>query len=525
MSSQEIAAPKDWKVRYLDLIKAQAQEKAEAAETEKLLCRIIIRLTLATSGLDPVLDPHLVSLRNTVRKGVQPELKERLTAISEALIRAEDPADTAAPCDAGLLSRIVDRSGVSGRKLTKLRKLVTQLLAAGDEASDEQIDRFLELLTDAGAGGDRQRAPGLLGRLFGASGATAGAASGGAVTPNQQLIKLLNTLDWPSQFSLDIQRMEMELAVQQDSTAWMEVLTSLLRLLSRSVGEVETEIRDTRGFLTELTKRLEEIDKHVSSNKDLRQASREERDLLGESMERQVGDMRHYMSSATTLSQLRSEISQHLEAIESHVGSYLVKEAERHEEAERLEVQLRKRLEEVQKESRELRTKMIEAHRQAATDTVTGLPNRLAYEERLAQEFARWKRFGEPLTLLIWDVDDFKRINDRFGHHAGDKALHIIGQSLQTALRETDFVARFGGEEFVMLLTGTQSDDALNVAEAVRREVKQSGIHSLGNRVDITISCGMSQFVEGDNPAAVFARADKALYEAKRSGKDRIVVH
>lgn len=523
MSKEEIVASKDWKVRYLDLIKAQASEKAEAAETERLLCRIIIRLTLATSGLDPVLDPHLVSLRDAVRKGVKPELKARLTAISEALIRAEDPPDTATPCDAGLLSRIVNRSGVSGRKLAKLRKLEEQLLAAGDAATDQQIDSFLALLTDAGTG-ERPRSPGLLGRLFGASGAAAGAASGDTVTPNQQLIKLLNTLDWPSQFSLDIQRMEMELAAQQDSAAWMEVLASLLQLLSRSVGEVETEIRDTRGFLTELTKRLEEINKHVSSNKDLRQASRVERDSLGESMERQVGDMRNYMNNATTLSQLRHEISQHLEAIESHVGNYLVNEAERHEEAERLEVQLRKRLEEVQKESRELRTKMIQAHRQAATDTVTGLPNRLAYEERLEQEFARWKRFGEPLTLLVWDVDDFKRINDRFGHHAGDKALHIIGQSLQAALRETDFVARFGGEEFVMLLTGTQSDDALNVAEAVRREVKQSGIHSLGNRVDITISCGMSQFVEGDNPATVFARADKALYEAKRSGKDRIVV-
>ncbi|AKH22213.1 hypothetical protein AAY24_10920 [Sedimenticola thiotaurini] len=520
-----MTATKDWKLRYLDLIKVQAAEKADAAETEQLLCRIIIRLTLATSGLDPVLDPHLVSLRNAVRKGVQPELKERLTAISEALIRAEDPVDTTTPCDSCLLTRMVARSGADGRRLSKLRKQVEQLLAAGDDASDQQIDRFLELLTGPGA---RPAAPGLLGRLFGGAGSAGGgspALSDDAVTPNQQLTKLLNTLDWPSQFSLDIQRMEMELATQQDTGAWMEVLSSLLQLLSRSVGEVETEIRDTRGFLTELTKRLEEIDKHVSSNNDLRQASQADRELLGESMEQRVGDMRSYMNNATTLSQLRNEISQHLEAIESHVGKYLVNEAERHKEAERLEVQLRKRLDEVQKESRELRTKMIEAHRQAATDTVTGLPNRLAYEERLEQEFARWKRFGEPLTLLVWDVDDFKRINDRFGHHAGDKALHIIGRSLQTSLRETDFVARFGGEEFVMLLTGTQSDDAVHVAEAVRREVKQSGIHSLGKRVEITISCGMSQFIQGDTPETVFARADKALYEAKRSGKDRIVVH
>ena len=213
----------------------------------------------------------------------------------------------------------------------------------------------------------------------------------------------------------------------------------------------------------------------------------------------------------------------HLAAIEAHVGAFVTNENVRHQEAGQLEEQLRKRLEEVQNESRELRARMIEAHRQAATDTVTGLPNRLAYEDRLEQEFARWKRFGEPLSLLVWDIDDFKRINDRFGHHAGDKALRIIGQSLLLGLRETDFVARFGGEEFVMLLTGTNREDALMVAETVRKEVKESGIHSVGNRVDVTISCGMSEFTQGDTPLEVFSRADRALYEAKRSGKDRII--
>lgn len=522
MSEPETGITQDWKIRYLDLVKQQAAEKDDAAETEKLLCRIIIRLTLATNGLDPVLDPHLASLRNAVRKGVKPELKDQLSAISEALIRADDPPEPATPDESDLFSRLIGRSGVSGRNLGKLHKLARQLLADGDSASDAQIDRFIELLTGTG---ERHHSTGFLRRLFGASSTASDTPPADPDTPNRQLLKLLETLDWPAQFRLDIQRMELELTAQGDSAAWIEVLSSLLTLLSRSAGEVQTEIQDTRGFLSELTRRLEEIDKHVSSSRDLRQASLDEGQSLGQAMERRVGDMRQEMNDATSIQQLRQEISQHLEAIESHVGTFMANEAERHQVAADLEGELRKRLEEVQSESRELRTKMIEAHRQAATDTVTGLPNRLAYEERLEQEYARWKRFAEPLTLLVWDIDDFKRINDRFGHDAGDKALRIIGRSLQLGLRETDFVARFGGEEFVMLLTGTRSEDAMEVAEVVRREVKESGIHSLGNRVEITISCGMSQFTEGDTPSTVFARADKALYEAKRSGKDRIVAH
>lgn len=521
MNEQGTTADQDWKIQYLDLAQQQAQEKSAAAETEKLLCRIIIRLTLATSGLDPAIDPHLSALRNAVRKGVQPDLKDRLAAISEALIRANDEPAPAAFDGTALLNRMIARCGVGGRSAGKLQKLADQLVAAGEAVTDDQIDRFLRLLTQ---GDNRGATGGFLRRFFPLSAAANDAAAEPA-NPNQQLLRLLETLDWPAQLSLDIRRMELELAAQKDGAVWVEVLSSLLALLARSVGEVQTEIQDTRGFLKELTQRLVEIDQHVSSSKALRQKSMVEGQALGLAMRQQVGGIRSNMHEATSLQQLRQEIDRQLDAIETHVGKFVKSEGARHKEAALLEDQLRQRLEEVQSESRELRAKMIEAHRQASTDTVTGLPNRLAYDDRLEQEYARWKRFGEPLTLLVWDIDDFKRINDRFGHHAGDKALRIIGQSLLQGLRETDFVARYGGEEFVMLLTGTNGEDALKVAETVRREVKESGIHSVGNRVEVTISCGMSEFAPGDTPADVFTRADRALYEAKRAGKDRIIVH
>lgn len=508
----------DWKARYLELAQQQSAEQAGAQDTEKLLCRIIIRLTLATGGLDPALDPHLTSLRNSVRKGVRPELKERLAEISEALIRANDePVD-----QPSLIWRMISRSGLSGPEAEKVRKLGERLVSEGDNASDEQIDRFLHML---GRPRERGSAPGLFRRLFSSSEPNGSAiASDDGSSPNQVLLQLLGQLNWPAQLQLDIQRLELELSSQKEGGRWIEVLNSLVSLLSKSLGEVQSEIKDTRGFLEELTQRLVQIDQNVMRGCELRQESCREGETLDRVMRQEMGNMRQNMDSATTLHQLRAEIDRHLDTIEQHVGGFVENEKVRHEEASQLEDHLRRRLEEVQSESRELRSKMMEAHRQAATDTVTGLPNRLAYEERLDQEFARWKRFGDPLSLLVWDVDDFKRINDRFGHHAGDKALRIIGQSLQQGLRETDFVARFGGEEFVMLLPGTDSDFARKVAEGARIKAKESGIHSVGNRVEVTISCGLSEFKKGDSPADVFARADRALYEAKRAGKDQVMV-
>jgi diguanylate cyclase len=235
----------------------------------------------------------------------------------------------------------------------------------------------------------------------------------------------------------------------------------------------------------------------------------------------QVGELGSHVAQATDLHQLRDAVSQRLSQIKQSIDSYLEEEMAWHQQAEESEKVLRKRLAQLELESSELRSRMVEAHYMALLDTVTGLPNRLAYEERVEQEMARWKRFDNPLTLLIWDVDDFKSINDRFGHQAGDKALRVIAQSLKARLRETDFIARFGGEEFVCLLCGAQDKEALNVAEDMRHSVESNAFHSQGRPVPVTISCGVASFQVGDTLDDVFSRADRALYQAKKNGKNR----
>ena len=153
-------------------------------------------------------------------------------------------------------------------------------------------------------------------------------------------------------------------------------------------------------------------------------------------------------------------------------------------------------------------------------DALTGIANRLAYEEQLQQEFLRWKRFGNPLTLLIWDIDRFKQINDSHGHAAGDDALRNLAQQLAVRLRNTDFVARYGGEEFAMLLPGADVPAALRLANEIRSQIAEAGFIQGENRFPVTISCGLAGFEAGDTPQDVFKRADQALYQAKRAGRN-----
>jgi diguanylate cyclase len=157
-------------------------------------------------------------------------------------------------------------------------------------------------------------------------------------------------------------------------------------------------------------------------------------------------------------------------------------------------------------------------------DSLTGIANRAAYDVLIEQEWARWQRFRRPVSIVAWDLDGFKSVNDAFGHQAGDTVLHTIAQHLQRKLRTTDFVARYGGEEFVMVLVGSMAKESLGVAEALRQEIASIEFNFADVILRVTVSGGIADFRDGDVPAATFDRADRALYKAKQAGRNRCVI-
>jgi diguanylate cyclase len=160
----------------------------------------------------------------------------------------------------------------------------------------------------------------------------------------------------------------------------------------------------------------------------------------------------------------------------------------------------------------------------AMTDLLTELPNREAWQERLAFEYNRWQRYGHPLTVGVLDIDLFKRVNDSYGHKAGDRVLQLVAREFRERLRNTDFVARFGGEEFVLLFPETGPDDAQRVLDELRAHVGRLPFHFRGEPVTVTFSAGLAGLVSGDTEESVFDRADRALYQAKDNGRNRVVV-
>jgi len=158
------------------------------------------------------------------------------------------------------------------------------------------------------------------------------------------------------------------------------------------------------------------------------------------------------------------------------------------------------------------------------TDELTGLRNRRAFNETLHHETRKASRYGRSYSILMMDVDDLKSINDRLGHDAGDKLLKMISNVIQDVLRDTDILARYGGDEFIVLLPETDSEQALEAAERIRTAVNNTSINLEGQAVSSTVSIGIAGYPgSSEEPHEVMKYADKALYQCKNKGKNSVV--
>lgn len=205
-------------------------------------------------------------------------------------------------------------------------------------------------------------------------------------------------------------------------------------------------------------------------------------------------------------------------AMQAGAADYLVK---RHINGELLDRTIRYALE---------RSRLLkEISELAARDAITGLYNRRELRRFLDYELERSKRYDRPLSYVMIDIDRFKKINDQFGHHAGDEALRQIAQALSSHYRTTDLLARFGGDEFAVVMTETSADVARQGGERLRKvvEAKTIQVNRENDPIEnlkVTLSLGVAEYPgDADSSESLIEAADQALYEAKRQGRNRVV--
>jgi diguanylate cyclase (GGDEF)-like protein len=214
------------------------------------------------------------------------------------------------------------------------------------------------------------------------------------------------------------------------------------------------------------------------------------------------------------------DLSRKVQALTTGACDYVVKPFEPNELAARISVHLKLR-----RLQAELVRTNSELQRLTQIDPLTEVANRRHLSERLDEEYMRSRRYERPLSLGMLDIDHFKKLNDAHGHPAGDYALIQVAKLIKQTLRCHDFIARYGGEEFVMLLPETPADRALLACERVRAAIEREEIIFEDTRLPVTVSLGLASLPHQllNKPNDLISLADTALYDAKRSGRNRVV--
>lgn len=424
-----------------------------------------------------------------------------------AQLPEQPDSTTASEVGARLLERLLDQTQVPAPfkgSVTRVRRRLRSRLTTNElERLTKEIAR---LLSDAlSTAGDRH------------------VGSAGASLPpiHEVLIQVVERIDVPESMAERVSGIKHRLSGPVSESMLPELLAGVADLVTDMRHDVQRERQEFEAFLQAVTDRLSLLDSSLQEAESARRESFANGHELEDRLREQVDDMRTSVAGAADLEQLKRYIETGLDRVQVHMRTFIESEESRNKAAEaRIQV-LGRRTEEMEERMQTLRQRLLKERENATHDPLTGLFNRLAYNEHLEQAHAQWKRYGKPLSLLLIDVDKFKVLNDTFGHQAGDKVLRILATRIKGNVREADFVARYGGEEFVVLMPNTSLEDAHSVAEKLRRNVSETPFHYRDQPVNVSISCGISQFRDDDGTESVFQRADAALYSAKENGRNQ----
>ncbi len=313
-----------------------------------------------------------------------------------------------------------------------------------------------------------------------------------------------------------------ELSYPVDSVeTWKNIITSMVDVINDSINALHVEKQELQNFVSKIIQQLADIEEYVQKAQAETEDTVSRSAQLNESVNSDVDIIQSTVSSANDIDVLKKDVQSHLSNIRKNVeeNKKLLKEKE--QESRQNYKQMMKELTTTQRESERLKEQLKESHSQLLRDELTGLPNRMAFNERINAEYHRWTRTGAPLCVAMWDIDHFKQFNDNYGHDVGDRVLKIVANLIHSRIRKVDMFARYGGEEFVLLMPDTELKQALALNEKLRIMLSEADFHHNGEKCTITASIGIAQFNDGESIEQAMKRADISLYRSKDTGRNR----
>ncbi len=478
-----MTSDQSWKEKYLQELESAEQRQKHWEAEKNTLQRMLVRTSLASEGQAAELDRLLNELRKDLRKDSLDLAKWRTLQdqIDRQIALLDDPA--AGP-----------PAAVSSPVSTPLsNSLSSPLSTASPQAAAIAGDD-----NDLGNNQQRLRIARRVGQLLG---------------------QLLQKVTLEPGAEAEARQLQQSLLKSED---WGELREGLNRVAELVIAAVTRGQRDFEAFLKRLDERLQSLRQHFQDQSSALAGRLDASVELDREIQQELAQIGHQVQSSHDLTGLKQSVTRHLQSIGGAVRRFREQESEREKNLSHQLEAMQEKLAAVEANSEKMQERIREERARALIDLLTQLPNREAWQERLAFEYNRWQRYRHPLTIAVLDIDLFKRVNDSYGHKAGDRVLQLVARELQERLRNTDFIARFGGEEFVLLLPETPCAAAQGVLNELRGHIAELPFHFRGEPVTVTFSAGVAEFGDGDTEDTVFDRADCALYAAKDGGRNQV---
>lgn len=500
-----------WKQKYLDLL---ARDETQQVYIQ-LLERSLGRLACVSQGIEPVLDIKLQALRQELRsdKDVH-RISDILENIQHCINKMDENLQGVEASE--LLKQLLLSLPIPVDFQSRVDNLLIQLKSASNQQARKLLPDLVTLLeniisNDSGTLVNETYRPSLLQKL------------GITKFDNEislLLCSLIDKVQLPEEFHQQLEEVRHQLESLQRKRYWPEIIDALTSLINSFVAQAQLQQIEYRAFLSMLGEQINELDELLRLNVKDDEEAFNQRQIIGEYVDASLEDLRTQFDVTSEPRVLKAIIRERLSALSVAVEQYRKADQSRYYQSQ-LEIKnLTDRLQVLEVETKSLKEGIRKAHEMVRKDPLTGISNRQALMDALETEYIRWQRYQHPLSIVIWDIDNFKQINDGLGHLAGDRILTKIADILSISTREIDFVARFGGEEFVGIFPGTALQETLQLADKIRKEISNTPFVYDGSPVSITVSAGVATFHADDTTEKVFKRADEALFKAKKRGRN-----
>ena len=488
---------------------------ADLLDANETLRKCLVKISFAAAGIQKQMDDELQTLRELIRNdAIEEDIHDQVEAIARVLRELDEESQNIAASltQEELLDNL--RLLINADYPQQQRK-VNQIL---NKSSPQNFIQTLQKIGDIFPRDDI-KPKGLFSKLFHTKEPEQESPQSTIESLTGTISQLLNQLHTASDLKEKMDYLQERLQTIHslpDFPPILEEISSIILDISF------TDQLKFETFLRELGQKLDFVQQLIINNVQAQGMENEAASELNKEMRDHVQQLHANIRHADSLKDLQDSVQSRLEKVIKSLDNFNLTHETFIETNQKQLCTMEKKLSESRQDIQVLQQKLRDQQYLAETDALTKLPNRYAFQRKMEEEYARWRRYRNPLSVAIADVDHFKSINDNYGHDGGDKVLANIAQTLNQGLRESDLVARYGGEEFIIIMPETILTKATKAINKLRQKIADHSIQVDGKSIHVTLSFGVSELEDDDPIADVIKRADNALYRAKEKGRNQV---